>query len=42
MKQSIKIAALLLLVVSLFTVSCSSTKKAGGCGCPARQGMVGF
>lgn len=42
MKQSIKIASLLLIVVTLITASCSSTKKSGGCGCPGRQGMVGF
>ncbi len=41
MQQFKKISALLLVVVSLLLASCSSSKKAG-CGCPNKQGMVGY
>jgi hypothetical protein len=41
MKQLNKITLLLLIIVTvLVTAGCASTKK--GCGCPNRQGMVGY
>jgi hypothetical protein len=41
MQQTKKISTLLLIVICLLAVSCSSSKKAG-CGCPNKQGMVGY
>ncbi len=41
MQQLKKISALLLVAICLLLASCSSSKKAG-CGCPNKQGMVGY
>jgi hypothetical protein len=45
MKKAKKISVLLLIAVCLIAVSCSSSKgfsKKGSCGCPNKQGMVGY
>jgi len=41
MKKTFKILSLLLIAGSLVLSGCSSSKK-GSCGCPAKQGMVGY
>jgi hypothetical protein len=41
MKRYFTIALLIMLTVSLVVAGCSSSKK-GQCGCPAKQGMVGY
>jgi hypothetical protein len=41
MKKVVKIGLFVLLVGSLALTSCSSSKKSQ-CGCPNRQGMVGY
>lgn len=41
MKETIKITAVLFLAISLVVSGCSSSKK-GSCGCPNKQGMVGY
>jgi len=41
MQQIVKISSLLLLAITLIATGCSSSKK-GQCGCPNKQGMVGY
>jgi hypothetical protein len=41
MQKLFKITLLLTLLVSLIATGCSSSKK-GQCGCPNKQGMVGY
>ncbi len=41
MKRTKRIIALLLIAISITAMGCSSSKKAG-CGCPNKQGMVGY
>jgi hypothetical protein len=41
MKKIFKITILLTLTVGLAVTGCSSSKK-GQCGCPNKQGMVGY
>ena len=41
MERLFKISSLLLLAISLLGTGCSSSKK-GQCGCPNKQGMVGY
>jgi len=41
MQKTKRLSALLLIAVCLIAASCSSSKKAG-CGCPNKQGMVGY
>lgn len=42
MKKQIKLTLLLLTIAGLLIItSCSSSKK-GLCGCPNKQGMVGY
>lgn len=41
MERLFKISSLLLLAVCLLGTGCASSKK-GQCGCPAKQGMVGY
>jgi hypothetical protein len=41
MLQTKRISVLLLMAIFLIASGCSSTKKAG-CGCPGKQGMVGY
>jgi len=36
-----KLPLLLLLMACLFATGCASSKK-GQCGCPNKQGMVGY
>lgn len=40
MKQIIKVISLVFIVAAL-TAGCSSSKK-GHCGCPGKNGMVGY
>jgi hypothetical protein len=45
MQELKKISVLLLIAICLMAASCSSSKsfgKKGGCGCPNKQGMVGY
>jgi hypothetical protein len=42
MKQAIKVSAVLFLAISLIVSGCSASKKGGSCGCPNKQGMVGY
>jgi hypothetical protein len=41
MQKIIKISFLLLIAGTLAATGCSSSKK-GQCGCPQKQGMVGY
>ncbi len=41
MHKIIKLAYLLLITVCLVASGCSSSRK-GQCGCPNKQGMVGY
>ena len=41
MKKATNFALMLLVAVSLFAGSCSSSKKSN-CGCPSKKGMVGY
>jgi hypothetical protein len=41
MQKTKKITLLFLIAISLVATSCSSSKK-GQCGCPNKQGMVGY
>jgi len=41
MQKLFKITLILTLLVSLIATGCSSSKK-GQCGCPNKQGMVGY
>lgn len=41
MQKIIKISSLLLIATCLVVTGCSSSKK-GQCGCPNKQGMVGY
>jgi len=41
MQKLLKITLILTLLVSLIATGCSSSKK-GQCGCPNKQGMVGY
>jgi len=41
MKNPLKFISLLLMAFALLAAGCSSSKK-GQCGCPNKQGMVGY
>jgi len=41
MKRFFAITIICILTTSLFVTGCSSSKK-GQCGCPNKQGMVGY
>ena len=41
MKKYLKNTLLFVLAVSLVATGCSSSKK-GQCGCPNKQGMIGY
>ncbi len=41
MKNSVKAISLLLIAITLVAAGCSSSKKSQ-CGCPNKQGMVGY
>jgi hypothetical protein len=41
MKNVNKLLLFLLIVIAIFAVSCNSSKKSN-CGCPNKQGMVGY
>ena len=41
MQQITKITAVLIIAICLIATGCSSSKK-GQCGCPNKQGMIGY
>ncbi len=41
MKRIIRISTILLLASGLVLTGCSASKK-GSCGCPAKQGIIGY
>ncbi len=41
MKNLSKIILALFVVISISMISCTASKK-GNCGCPNKQGMVGY
>lgn len=41
MKQLIKLTLFLTFIISIIVIGCSSSKKSQ-CGCPNKQGMVGY
>ena len=42
MNRLIKISAIVIIIVSCFAVSGCSASKKGQCGCPNKQGIVGY
>lgn len=42
MQKLVKITLFLTLLVSVIATGCSTSKKGGHCGCPAKTGFIGY